>query len=310
MRKILFFGCFLVLLVPVHTIAQSCSCGGTPLLNSLELPATLPGYWQFALTYDYNNINDTYEGTKKIETTRERITRTGLLEVSYGLSKRFSFSTLITFVQQDRTAADEFIRTKGIGDVVALIKYNLIPMNAINQRTLSIGIGPKIPVGDVKLRNSGILLPEDLQPGTGAWDLIFWGYLFQGFQPKTNANLFSTFSYRISDDNYRGFRYGNEFSLTVGSSYVTTTPFDISLLLRYRNIGSYEINGNSESNTGGQWLYLLPGLNVKVSNALSFRVSGQIPIYRDLNGLQLTTSYTSSISLFYTIMKKPKLQIF
>jgi len=181
MIKKLICGLFLVLLIPMYANAQSCSCGGTPLLNSLELPTTQPGYWQFALTYDYNNINDTFSGTRKVETTRERITHTGLLEVSYGLSNRFSFSTLVTFVQQNRTAED-FIRTRGIGDIVTLLKYNLIPMNSGNQRAVSIGIGPKIPVGDVKLRNSGILLPEDLQPGTGAWDLILWGYLFIFFK--------------------------------------------------------------------------------------------------------------------------------
>ena len=309
MKKVLMLPAFLLLFQPASIFAQ-CSCNSTPLLGSLELPATSAGSWQFAVTYDYNNVTDSYVGTKQIDLVPEFKTHSGLFEVSYGLTPRFSVSTLISFVQQNRNTPSSLTRTRGFGDAAVLLKYSVIQMTAAGQRSAAIGAGPKIPLGKSKLRNkNGILYSESLQPGTGAWDLILWGYAFQGFQPVTPANLFATASYRINGKNWRNFEYGNELSLTVGSSYITTTPFDFSLLLRYRTIGEHTINGNTEPNTGGTWFSVMPGINVKVSNALSFRVSGEIPLYRNLKGAQLTTTYTTSVSLFYTIAKKPALQI-
>ncbi len=49
---------------------------------------------------------------------------------------------------------------------------------------------------------------------------------------------------------------------------------------------------------------LFPGVNGKISDHFTARLSGQIPLYRDLTGTQLTTTYTASIGLFYSINLK------
>ena len=269
-----------------------------------------PGNWQFALTYDFNNIAEFYSGTDKRSSTLKRRTHSGLLEVSYGLTSRISVSSLLSVVRQNRVAANT-VRTQGLGDMAILAQYAVIPSNALTQRSLAIGIGPKIPVGDSKTKTSeGILLPESLQPGTGSWDLLAWGFFSQGLRPFTAASLFATTSYKISGENWRNFRYGDELSITVGSSYATVTPFDFSLLLQFRTIDEYELNGVIEPNTGGTWFDIVPGIYLKLSNTFGLRASGAIPLYRDVTGTQLTTTYTASVSLFYSIIKQPKLQMF
>ena len=309
MKWKLLLSSMLLFTIPSFASAQ-CSCGGTPLLGSLELPATLQGNWQFALTYDFNNIADFYSGTDELSSTLNRKTHAGLFEVSYGLTSRLSLSTLVSIVQQNRHSAIS-VRTRGLGDVAMLAKYSIIPLNTQTQRSLALGIGPKFPVGDSKVKNSeGILLPESLQPGTGSWDLLLWGYFYQGFQPVTAASFFTTTSYKISSKNWRDFRYGDELSITLGTSYGTSTPFDYSLLLQFRTIEEYELNGALQPNTGGLWLDVVPGIHFKLSNSLGLRASGAIPVYRDLKGSQLTTSYTASVTLFYAITKQPKLQVF
>ena len=85
MKKNLVITTLFLIVVPRFVFAQ-CSCGGTPLLGSLDLPATAPGNWQFALTYDFNNIAEFYSGTDKRSSTLKRRTHSGLLEVSYGLT--------------------------------------------------------------------------------------------------------------------------------------------------------------------------------------------------------------------------------
>jgi len=45
-------------------------------------------------------------------------------------------------------------------------------------------------------------------------------------------------------------------------------------------------------------------LQYQLTDGLSIKVSGKIPVYQYLNGLQPTTSYTASLSLFYNFGKK------
>jgi len=317
MKKFLSKAFLLLGVAHSHVYAQACCSAGTPLLSSLEISATPSGSWQFALTYENNTLRDVVSGTQQLnDATRQRVTHAALLEVSYGLSESFSATALLTLVQHERRVSSppsvvqgDFIRTRGIGDAVFLVKYNILPLNIVSQRELAIGMGAKLPFGKSRLTSNGILLPADIQPGTGAWDGIVWGYAYQGFLPRVPINLFATSSYRFTgtNDRYvttgqRGYRFGNEFIATIGTSYRTETPIDISVLLRYRLVGADRFSGSEVPNTGGRWVYIVPGLNVNISRPISIRLSGQVPLYRDLQGTQLTTSYTVSLSIFYSLL--------
>jgi len=296
-------------------LAQACCSAGTPLLSSLELSTTPIGSWQFALSYEYNALRDVISVTRHLDDySRRRTTHSALLEVSYGLTRSFSVTTLWTLVQQERRISTpgthgEFVRSRGLGDAVLLLKYNIVPLNIVSQREISFGIGSKIPLGRSSLTSNGILLAADMQPGTGAWDGLLWAYASQGFLPKFPLNLFLTASYRFTGTNDRyeitnqkGYRFGNELVASLGTGYRTDTPFDFSVLLRYRWVTADRFSSSEVPNTGGEWIYLHPGVNLKLSNDLSFRVSGQVPLYRDLQGTQLTTSYTVSLSIFYSLL--------
>ena len=305
MKRIFYISLIVLLTHSPSLFAQACCTAGTPLLSSLELPATQKGSWQFAVTADYNYINTNIENstTYNYPTKRKRYTAAGLLEVSYGISNKFSVSALSSFVKNYREVTDA-ISTRGLGDLVLLLKYNFIPLNISSQRSLAFGIGPKIPLGKAKLKSNGVFLNEDIQPGSGTWDVVFWAYGYQGFLPTTRLNLLINTTYRIASENWRGFRFGNELSLTVGTSYRTDTPFDYSLQLRIRNTSSFTINGSAVSNTGGNWVSLVPGINFKFNEDIAFRASGLLPVYRNLNGVQLTTTYKINFTMFYTIQPK------
>ncbi len=295
--------------------AQACCSSGTPLLSTMELPGTPAGQWQLVLTYDYNYLDDVVAGSRRLtESQRRRISQSILLEISYGITDRLSVSTMLTAIQQERrvrSALDgipgERVRTRGVGDGIVLLKYTLHPQTIVDQRELSIGIGPKMPLGNSQLRNNDILLPADLQPGTGAWDIILWVYGFKGFVPRSPISIFGSLTYRHTGSNDRfgvgngGYAFGNEFQTSFGAGYRTDTLFDASLLIRYRTTAKDKFEGNSVPNTGGHWLYAVPGINLKISDTLQMRIDGQLPLYRNLDGSQLTTTFTSSISIFYTL---------
>lgn len=295
--------------------AQACCSAGTPLLGSLEFPSTPEGIWQFALTYDYNVLRDVVSGTQKlVDDTRRRQTHSLMWETSYGISSLFSVSVMFTAVQQERTIAPEtasesLLRTRGVGDALVLLKYALIPLTLPAQQEVTIGMGEKIPLGSSTLTSNSILLPADMQPGTGAWDGILWAYASQGFVPRAPLNLFVIASHRLSGTNERygsdqqGYKFGNETVVSLGAGYRTGNKVDYSLVLRYRRVAPDQFGGSEISNTGGMWLSILPGVNVTLSDGLTARASALIPLYRNLNGTQLTTTYGVTISAFYVFRK-------
>ncbi len=72
-------------------------------------------------------------------------------------------------------------------------------------------------------------------------------------------------------------------------------------MLRYRNTTKDNFDGAKVPNTSGNWLYLVPGINGKLSDRFTARLSGQLPVYRNLSGTQLTTTYTAALGIIYNI---------
>lgn len=309
MKVLLFSIVLFMLVVPQIAFSQACCSAGVPLLGSMELPPTPAGSWNFGLTFERNVLRDVLAGSSTLDDNlRQRTVHTLLAETSYGLSRRLSITVLLSLIQQERKISSPFAHlppdeliTSGFGDAVWLVKYTLFPLSMATQREISVGIGPKLPLGRSDLRKNGIFMPADMQPGSGAWDGVFWAYFYQGFLPATRFNLFGNFSSRYTGVSERGYRFGNESILSISTSYRTDRFFDLSLSFRYRTTRPDQFNNSNIPNTGGQWFTVIPGVNLKLSKNLSARVTGQIPLYRNLQGTQLTTSYRASLSLFYTL---------
>jgi len=298
------------------TFAQTCCSAGSPILSALNFSGSTQGQWQFSLTYEHNVIRDVLNEDEEIDPFRQRTTRSLLLDISYGFWQRWSATLLLTWLEQERRLNDpnsfgslERITTRGPGDAVFLLKYDLIRATIAQQQQLSVGAGVKAPVGKSDLRSDGILLPADIQPGSGSWDGLLWAFYSRSFRPQP-VSLFSNLSYRFNGKNDRfqvgggafsGYRFGNILSWSAGGSYRPADVFDVSMQLRWRFSEKDVFAGNSVPNTGGHWLYLVPGVNINF-DPYGLRISGRIPVHRELNGIQLTTSYALTASVFYIIL--------
>ncbi|MFC2094251.1 hypothetical protein ACFLSH_01350 [Bacteroidota bacterium] len=308
------FVLLLIIFCPIEFFSQACCSAGSPLLGSLDVSNASKGELQIGLTYELNSLQDVYAGTVRLDDDlRERRVNSFLLEVNYGLTGRISLTTLFTFINQSRQISSygnlsSRLNTGGLSDGIILVKYNFIPLSIVDQIELTLGAGAKLPIGNSTLRSDGILIPADMQPGTGSWDGVLWGYFSKGFVPVLPLNIFLNVSYRFNGTNNRfgdsfqqGYTFGNELFVNLGAGYRTDTFFDFTLMLRFRNTTPDKFDGGQLPNTGGNWLYLVPGVNGKINDNFTARLSGQIPLYRNLTGTQLTTTYTASLGLFYSI---------
>ncbi|MCH8332078.1 MAG: hypothetical protein IH946_12025, partial [Bacteroidetes bacterium] len=116
-------------------------------------------------------------------------------------------------------------------------------------------------------------------------------------------------TYRLSGTNDRyndgtAYSFGNELQVSAGISdrfLISGWLVDPMLILRYRSVLPDQIDQKDFPSTGGQWIYLAPGVNINFTPKLSARIVGDIPLYRNLTGAQLTTSYKLNIGLLYKI---------
>jgi len=315
--KEIVFVVLIFLAISKKYFAQACCTAGTPILSSLEMSTTDYKSWKFGLTYQYNSLKSVYDGTDKLdEFSRERITQSALFEISYGIFPRFTLTALFSYMNQKRlvdpvTGSNNRLNSSGLGDFLVLAKYKLINLNFIDQREFAIGGGVKAPLGKADVKSDGILLPADIQPGTGSWDGIFWTYFSQGFSPFLPLTFSINLTYRANGtfdrfgSNFGGYKFGNEFAVQAGFGYRTDFFFDLTMFVRYRYQGADNFNGSEIENTGGNWVSVVPGINLKLTDGFTARISGKIPFYRSLKGTQLTTTFTTSIAFYYTI--KPSL---
>lgn len=266
-------------------------------------------------TYDQHFMNRLFNEDNLLETDkRRRRIHNLIIEGSYGISDRFSLSAMFTFVRQARNIRnfneDQVTTLNGIGDAFMLLKYRLLSLNKDHPTQVVVGAGPKLPFGQNDATGeNGLLLAPDLQPGTGSMGILTWAYLSRSNFLNSGFNLASYINYRITTPTERAnsdqpYEYGNEFQVNLGAKKALTvgnvllTP---SLFMVYRNLEPDQVDNDKLSNTGGNWLYAKPGISWSISPKTSLRVATDIPVYQELNGTQLGSTFKFQVSFNYTI---------
>lgn len=314
---------FCLLLLGCHQVfSQTCCSGGVPLSNNLGLPNEGKGSFSIGLNYDYNNLNTLNAGSDKLDDdSRLRITNSILLSLGYAISDKLSFEALFTWVNQTRTISqfgnENFSETSGIGDAVFLAKYAFPDVLGINS-VLNFGLGTKAPIGKSDLTTEeGFLLTADLQPGSGAWDVLGWMSISKKLDFRPTATVSGSLTYRLTGandaylNNSTNYEFGNVFQTNVGYTdqfLLFNTIFNPGLVLKYRKASFDKIDNSQLPNTGGQWVFLRPELSVRITPNLVFSSRVELPVYSYVDGTQLTPTlrFTAGVSF---ILKKKKVNI-
>jgi len=262
--------------------------------------------WHFELTYKYHAINDLVEGTNKVEddTDRRRVAHFLLFDTRYALTRSFTLRAVFSFVRQEREvgiSTSPSVHTQDPGDSLLTLQYSPFPNSSPNQIEFSLGGGVKMPLGQSEAKIVGIA-SEDMQPGTGSWDFMAWGYVSRDFRLISSSKAFAGLSSRFNGYNSREYKFGNEIIASFGVIGKAYRIIDYSLYGRYRWADSDKRANADIPNTGGHWIYLIPGLTVHLTKDMGLKTEWEIPVYRNLTGArQFTTSFLVSFSIFYEI---------
>ena len=268
--------------------------------GNIGLPSSEKGTWQFTANYDLNVLETLKTGTTTLDDrSRRRETHAALIEAGYTFSDKWSVDLFLSFVRQERTInqrgfSEDFVYTQGIGDGVLLVKYSVTP-------NLTAGIGLKMPIGAAdRLRSNGTFLNADLQPGSGAWDqVIYLNYTDQlAFRPTLTFSATGIHRFTGTNNNYfdngitsSTYSFGDETQLIVALAdrfILGSLIFDPSLKFRYRRAARDLFNDVAFPGSGGDFVFINPGLSYAINPKLSYQFNIELPVFASVTDTQLS----------------------
>ena len=218
----------------------------------------------------------------------------------------FNFQQCLVFISQ--SVFEDKTVTRGLGDVALLLKYKWLSLGQDKHTTLSSALGVKFPLGASDLKNdNGISINADLQPGSGAWDGIFWTQAIHRLSGRPSSSISGTLIYNLkgTNGNYLGvfdYKFGNELQLHLGIGdrfLLKKVMIDPAMQIQFRYAGRDIQNGNELQSTGGKWLFLKLSNNLWLNQKYALHLGGVLPLYGNVDGTQLSPSYRLEVGVYF-----------
>lgn len=191
-----------------------------------------------------------------------------------------------------------------LGDLQLQGRFRML--QRLNGDALWLTSGVELPTGNHHLENAAALEAEPmLQPGSGSTDGTLGLTYLGGILGESGRRgplgriallpYFATASMRVNGRDASGYALGNELQLSAGTAYPLPANFDLLLQLngriQQRDRARAAEDLEDAAFTGGKRLYVSPGVRYSLPGGAAAYALVQIPLYQQVNGLQLTTPY-------------------
>ena len=136
-----------------------------------------------------------------------------------------------------------------------------------------------------------------LQLGTGTTDAIIGAYYFDNLNQNWDYYLQGQFQSALNSSNMAAgsYRPGDSINLTGGLRYHGFESFTPTMQLNVRHVNTDSGDAADTYATGGTLAYFTPGVIVPLTSTLSVYSNLQIPVYQNVNGIQLAPKTIFSI---------------
>jgi hypothetical protein len=292
-----------------YLLAQGCCTAGSNTFGGLERGIAATGSISLGIGFIQNNLKTTYNEDEQIvdPLKREASVSSFNLDLEIGLTDKLSLLIIGGYIVKNRETSIrsninndvEIVTFKGngISDITVLAKYEIITPSILSSFGLTFGGGMKLPVGSFTQENDGSRLAIDLQPGTGSADALLWGNIYKGFQ-HLNFSLMANALYRYAGFNSDNYRFGDELIFLLNGEYYFTEYLTFGLSGRGRFADEDFWGGRFLPSTGGKYYDILPSLTYHQKD-FSLKIFYQSPLYRNVKGIQLTSSSILGAELLF-----------
>src|SRR3954462_739702 len=187
-----------------------------------------------------------------------------------------------------------------LGDVRLMARRRLSSREDANSQAIStsaVNFGLKLPTGKTDVKNAhGDDAERSLQPGSGTTDLVL-GASYSTALPLRNTTWFVQGLAQLPANQNDGYRPGHRLNLDLGARYDVGDRLGLLLqtnaLFKARDQGA---NAEPED-TGGRFVFVSPGLSYAFTRTLQAYGFVQLPLYQDVNGVQLVARYALAAGL-------------
>jgi hypothetical protein len=251
----------------------------------------------------YLSVGTLYQdGSKTINANRELETHlTQQYSFFYAVASTLSMSALVPVPRrhsEQLAGAGEIVTGNqfGLGDVDLLARYKPYVGHGMESTYIvSVAAGVKLPTGRTDGRDSqGELLDPHVQLGTGSTDFLLGA---SGFAAIGRTAFILNLLAGIDRKGANGHQFGNTLNYDATVRYgVTPDDYDSPQLFATFSLigelrGREQQNGLVDDNSGGNVVYVSPGMQLFVTPALTLELSYQQPIIHSLHGQQLGEDY-------------------
>jgi len=230
-----------------------------------------------------------YDGDDKVASTKEKEIRKTVLAIRYGLIDNLELKLKVPYVDLDLTRSPSTpIENSGLGDIILHTRYQFLSQKRGDKFFMFGGLGIKMPTGETDATTNGIQDPSTMLTGSGSWDpSIDMGITKALGKFKLNSYLSYTFTTEGDND----YEWGDTLLADVSAVYDFNKYLDFELELNSIWKEKDQKNGLDQNNTGGNQIYITPGIHFKFLKKSHFALGVPITIHRDLHGRQLSDDY-------------------
>ena len=229
--------------------------------------------------------------------------------LAYGLTDDLTLSARLPYVDRQNiregeiedgeAEAHDHGDANGIGDLSLLGQYRFFERQTLDASVIA---GVKAPTGKTDVKDGGQKLDTEFQPGTGSWDWLFGG---SASMNSGRMGLHANVLYNLTTEGSQDTEIGDAFFYNLGLVYSLSggheaahqehdhshLKWDLMLELNGESRDKNDVAGEKDDNTGGDVLFLSPGVRVSSSNSWSLFVSVGKTVYDDFNGIQTDVDY-------------------
>lgn len=236
------------------------------------------------------------------EFTVNRIHR---LLASIGLTDRLSLDLQLPVVSRSHAHITDKGDLKswdfsGMGDLSLQTRYAFWKPQQPTKPTLSAILGGEFPTGRHHKKNAeGAEAEAGIQPGSNSYDLIVGLSSLQTFNVPMftgQSGTLPVFSSVLGQFNRPGnddYRLGDTLNVNLGTSYPLSPKFGLLTQLNFvlKDRDGIGRTDQEVQKTGGEFLYLSPGVEFRPSESWRFYGLVQIPVYQRVNLIQTVSDY-------------------
>ena len=301
-------------LVVLHHAAQA-SCGSA--FCNVNTNWSLQGVLTQAgphldLRFEYIDQDQPMNGSNKVGVGEipahhdevKTVNRNVLTTLDYGINESWGVTAVIPVVDRSHEHIHNHHGAKlletwsftQLGDIRVQGRYQTYFGEVTAERAGFAGVtaGLVLPTGATDITNgAGTPAERSLQPGTGTTQLTMTAYYRQALS-DLHSSWYVQAGAQVPLNSYQNYKPGSVFAADLGYRYDMSDAVGLNLQLNYVYKNRDKGSEAEPDDSGGQTLSIAPGVTYAVSPTVQLYGFVAVPVYRYVNGVQLTADWSAA----------------